>query len=69
MTHEQAIKRWRRLQAKLNKFRAARGIAEKEFELLKYGPQRVGDDHTPEWEEICKAAGISEHTDFTDLSF
>ncbi len=68
LTHEQAMQTYLKLNAKIWKLLEARRIAEKAFDVLKYGPERVGFDTTPEWKAMCKAAGFSEYCEFGDLT-
>ena len=68
LSHEQAMQKYVRLMAKINRYVDARAQAEEAFEKLKYGPKRIGYDTTPEWKAVCKASGTHECCDFGDLS-
>lgn len=60
-THEAGIEAYMELKKKLDKFCEARRILVHAFNTLKY--DGTYDDTTPEWKNMCRAAGISETVD------
>ena len=69
LTHEQAMQKYVKLMAKLEKFVEARRIAEKAFNELKFGDEHGGPfTTTQDWADVCKASGMHPSCDFGDLT-